>query len=357
MRTYEIDSDVILTYPNAMSFTNSRYQYVMVDHGSTLVNTTDFDVLHVNYKKNTVILKRAVLGQKVIFPLTSVLESLARMTGENVLRNINIVCITDAGIAGVDLECVVVGSYDSEIKANIITGQSGVTLRDRVILYPEFICNVAKTSTQQMWFPANIVDDPASLSLSVRLMEYIGDHTFAFLDTIEWDTKKKVSDYIPIFDLPLEKFLDTPISRGYIGISSSLTFNYLRQDISVDYCTDGVFLKWLDKSGIPRLYRWSLESTEEESDVEETYTCLDEMLQPYEEQDRTLTTRYVLHSRMVEQDIYDLCKSILGGRELFMWNSDLKDWERCYLDDSDAEDTGDILKDLTIEVLKKEYHI
>lgn len=87
-----------------------------------------------------------------------------------------------------------------------------------------------------------------------------------------------------------------------------------------DYCTKGIFLKWTDAAGIPYLYRWTQESKTDEMSVESTYHQLDDTLTPRDVQNKTLAKRYTLHSRIVERDVFNLCRTILGCQDLFMYD-------------------------------------
>ena len=82
-----------------------------------------------------------------------------------------------------------------------------------------------------------------------------------------------------------------------------------------------------------------------------------ETLQPFEVQNKTLTKRYTLHSRIVERDIYEMCKTIIGSQAVWMWDTTLSDWVRCSMEDSEAEDSGAPMQDLVIEVVKREYNL
>ena len=124
---------------------------------------------------------------------------------------------------------------------------------------------------------------------------------------------------------------------------------------SIDTCTDGFWLKWIDKYGLPYMYRWSVASSTEGIDEEDIIVQLDDTMHPIERRTKTITQEYTLHSRRVEQDIFDLCKSVIGCQELTMYNDDTGQWEPCFVSDSQAEDNGDILKDLVVTVSKYEY--
>lgn len=352
MRTLQYNSTTKITLPNEMSFTNSRYQYVMVEYSDTQNHK---DTLEVRYGSNIrVTLKRESNAKKtVVFPLTSVLESIAMSAETNVLKDVKL--YYNNSLLSMDLNTVIVGTSDREAPSFETVAASGesVVYKTGVVLYPNFLPDdyqlqrvpffIGTTSRTSFKYRSRL---SLSIASGINQIVYTSD------------------DVYPFYYVTIGKYASEPNLRGELYFEAvdnepagTTTFSWVRMPVTVDFCTDGIFLKWIDKSGVPRLYRWTQESTDEEAEVEETFTCLDDTLQPYDVQDKTLTKRYVLHSRMVEQDVFDLCRTIIGGRDLFMWDNELSDWVRCYLDDADDEDGGDILKDMTIEVVRKEYHI
>lgn len=339
------------TFPNPLSYTNSRYQYVMAEMTGTTKDPNGADKIYVRYNGKTTWLQRVFMNNKAIYPLTSVLETLASEAGVTVMRNVELRYKTNnnSDLQITALPIVIVG-YSAEEIPEYSESETETIRNGKMVLYPEFI---RKYNLPEQSMPVLLGFRDSQL-FNLQLAAYNYNRGETWLPVGSSISSRDITT--PFFELPLKKYSIPP--EYWLGFGVLIgTSPIVRQPVEFDMCTDGVFIKWIDKGAAPRLYRWSLESTDEEADVEETFTCLDETLQPYDVQDRTLTTRYVLHSRMVEQDIYDLCKSIIGGRELFMWNSETLVWEPCYLDDSDAEDYGDILKDLTIEVVKKAYHI
>lgn len=186
--------------------------------------------------------------------------------------------------------------------------------------------------------------------------------------SIAFETQKKITSLIGTWlDKTDDNFLDFPINiyqdtdwEKAIAISLN-SYHYEEVDYTynypciVDFCTKGVFLRWVDKHGFEFTYRWSEESSSEEIEAEDSYVQLDDLLQPIERRTKTIAKRTILHSRKVDQDIYDLCKSVIGCQEVRMFNNTTKEWELCFIDDSQADDSGEILKDLVITVVKYEY--
>lgn len=106
---------------------------------------------------------------------------------------------------------------------------------------------------------------------------------------------------------------------------------------------------------MPYLYRWTQEVETDEVSVDSTYRKLDENLAPYDVQNKTLAKRYTLHSRIVERDIFEMCRTILGAQEVFMYDRDIEDWVRVLIEDAEIEDAGAPMQDVEIEVVKYEY--
>lgn len=158
---------------------------------------------------------------------------------------------------------------------------------------------------------------------------------------------------------PVAEFDASKIPQQDQGKNIGVGTNPDQIDIEIktyyDYCTNGVFLKWIDGAGVPYLYRWTQEVEIDEVSVDSTYKQLDETLNPYESSNKTMTNRYTLHSRIVERDVFNMCRTILGCQELFMYDPDLSDWVRCSIEDGESEDTGAPMQDVQIEVVKYEY--
>lgn len=160
-------------------------------------------------------------------------------------------------------------------------------------------------------------------------------------------------------DGPIVEFDASKIPEQDLGKNIGVGTNPDQIDIEIktyyDYCSKGVFLRWIDAAGVPYLYRWTQEVETDEMSVDSTYKQLDETLNPYDVQAKTLAKRYTLHSRIVERDIFEMCRTIIGCQELYMYDPDLSDWVRCSIEDGESEDTGAPMQDVQIEVVKYEY--
>lgn len=103
------------------------------------------------------------------------------------------------------------------------------------------------------------------------------------------------------------------------------------------------------------MYRWSLGSEKDEITVNSAYNVLDENLNIKEVQTKTLANRYVLNSRLVERDIFNLCRTIIGCQELQMYNPKSSTWDSFVIEDSELEDNGAVMQNIEIEIVKYNY--
>lgn len=328
--------DNSLTVPNTFFCTKSKYAYAKVALESAGINqdvTLEvYDIANEDASKITIARKTDAQGV-AIFPIGAVCESLVKEYGEGIVVMFN-ASYTGGGVGYSSRP--IVGYADYEIKALNVeakgdTNATNYPAAGKIVLYP------------YMGFRQTVFV-PASKSVTLRDPE--SQLTFA----------EEVGPYIEFDPMSVEDLDYTPTA-----LTAAVTLTSGEQSISipvkVDLCTSGVFLKWIDKSGIPYVYRWTPETTTDEMSVDSTYTQLDETLQPFEVQSKTMTKRYTLHSRIVEQDIYEMCKTIIGSQAVWMWDTTLSEWVRCSMEDSEAEDSGAPMQDLVIEVVKREYNL
>lgn len=266
-----------------------------------------------------------------IFPIGAVCESLIKEFGEGIAVTFRAV-YADGSVGGSSRP--IVGYADYEIEALNAEGRdnpdaSNYPAAKKIVLYPNMPFD------QTAFVPTSL-----TVTLTNPDIEDIATDKGPFVNFSP--------SMLDINNLPSALQATITLSSG----SKSIML-----PVDCDLCTNGVFLKWIDKSGIPYVYRWTPEITTDEMSVDSTYTQLDEVLQPFEVQNKTLTKRYTLHSRIVERDIYEMCKTIIGSQAVWMWDATLSDWVRCSMEDSEAEDSGAPMQDLVIEVVKREYNL
>lgn len=335
MRTISTNEEVFFSCPNPLLFTNSPFSYVKI--------TAMTDADYIGQPFTLVIKSQAdefepvrmtrIAKPGTVWPIGSVLESLAAELNASVVKDILLeVEQTDLSVR---ITFAIVGTSNYEYTLSNLTGEKMANLPapQKTVIYPGF--NIE----QYLYLPignGTIDDFEVSLGWGSLLTTNAAGVPF-----VSFPSQNANSPQGP------DRF---EVGVGIDGRDYSFT-----QPVEIDYCTDGVLLKWLDKHSIPCIYRWSVENVEDATEVEETTVSLDDNLQPVEHENRILTHRYKLHSRPVEQKIYDLCASILGNRALWIFDSDTEEWRPCTLGKGNAVDGGNILRDLVIEITTKEY--
>lgn len=324
-----------VTIPNTFFCTKSRYAYVKV--ALTVANKAISLYIFIEGLEisSRIILTRNTDDRGVaIFPIGAVCESLVKEYGDG--RAVALRCTAFGRQYNV---YPIVGYADYEIKAldEEAADDSDATnypAAKKIVVYPD------ADFDQTVFVPAS-----TNIFLSAKFTE--------------GETNLLVRSAGPFIQFERYNLRNREHSYSYLraSVDTQAGNKSLKMPIYVDYCTNGVFLKWIDKSGIPYVYRWTPEMTTDEMSVDSTYTQLDETLQPFEVQNKTLTKRYTLHSRIVERDIYEMCRTIIGSQAVWMWDTTLSDWVRCSMEDSEAEDSGAPMQDLVIEVVKREYNL
>lgn len=336
MRTISNGNDSILI-PNIFFCTKSRYAYVKCTLESAVRNQdVTLEVYEVNHQDAGVSVARKTNSQGVaVFPIGNIAESLVKEFGEGIVIMFNAV-YAGGGVGGSSHPIVGYADYEIEAlnaEAKDDPNATNYPAAEKIVIYPY------TGLTQTVFVPASLDVELTTDEDGGRLVGR-GKGPFISFEAAE---------------LADEAALATPGLRATITLSSG------KKSISIpadyDMCDKGVFLKWIDKSGIPYVYRWTLEKSADEMSVESTYMQLDETLQPVEVQNKTVTKRYTLHSRIVEREIYEMCKTIIGCQELWMHDAKLSDWVRCSIEEAEAEDSGSPMRDLVVEVIKREYNL
>lgn len=130
----------------------------------------------------------------------------------------------------------------------------------------------------------------------------------------------------------------------------------IKQNIEIDTCEDGLFLRWIDKYGIWRYYRWTEETVKDEQETASEYIQLGEKLTPYRKSIKSVKHTYRLHSRFVDSDTLTLCRSIVGAQWITILSEHGSQHDKhVTLTGVEDSQTGDILNDMVIEVTETEY--
>lgn len=105
------------------------------------------------------------------------------------------------------------------------------------------------------------------------------------------------------------------------------------------------------------MYRWSVESEANEVSSDAIYGKIDDILNSYEVNSKTLTRRFTLHSRLIDNDLFEMCKSIISGHDIQYYDTDTSAWRRALIEEGEAVDNGAVLKNLVIEMTEKTYNL
>lgn len=316
-----------LTYPNSIFYSRGRFAYLRYSTGRAVENETVTVTLSTDDREgNNVTLQRRTNKQGVVvFPVGMLCEALVEASGHGTI-NIEASSADGASISA-SAYCIA-GYCDREITTltGNVTGYFNYPAARKVVLFPTFRAVVFVPYLDA----CNVKTESGTMLAS--------------------GVKGPFFKFDPP-DIPAEQYGDD------IVVSSTSGNMTIHLPALYDTCPDGVILRWIDKAGIQYLYRWSQATSTDELTVNATYTKLDENLQPYDTQDNTIATRYELHSRIVERALYDMVRTIIGCREVWMYNADILDWERCTIEEAESEDTGAPMQDFQIEVVKYAYNV
>ena len=318
-----------LTYPNDIFYSRGRFAYLRYSTGRAVENETVTVTLSTDdgEGKSVTLHRRTNKQGAVVFPVGMLCEALVEASGHGTI-NIEASSADGASISA-SAYCIA-GYCDREITIRLgqITGYANYPAARKVVLFPEL------ETTHVVFVPYLDACDVKTESGTVLASGVKGPF-------FEFDPH----------DIPAKQYGDNIVVAS---TSENMTYHL---PALYDTCPGGVILRWIDKAGIQYLYRWSQATSTDELTVNATYTKLDENLQPYDTQDNTIATRYELHSRIVERALYDMVRTIIGCREVWMYNADILDWERCTIEEAESEDTGAPMQDFQIEVVKYAHNV
>lgn len=318
-----------LTYPNSIFYSRGRFAYLRYSTGRAVENeTVTVKLSTADGEGKSVTLHRRTNKQgAVVFPVGMLCEALVEASGHGTI-NIEASSADGASISA-SAYCIA-GYCDREITIRLgqITGYANYPAARKVVLFPEL-------ETKHVVFVPYIDECDVKTESGTVLASGVKGPFFEF---------------DPAY-IPAEQYGDNIVVASTSG---NMTYHL---PALYDTCPGGVILRWIDKAGIQYLYRWSQAVSTDELTVNATHTKLDDNLQPYDMKDNTIATRYELHSRIVERALYDMVRTIIGCREVWMYNPDLFDWERCTIEEAESEDSGAPMQDFKIEVVKYAYNV
>lgn len=318
-----------LTYPNDIFYSRGRFAYLRYSTGRAVENETVTVTLSTDdgEGKSVTLHRRTNKQGAVVFPVGMLCEALVEASGHGTIN----IGASSADGASISASAYCIAGYcDREITIRLgqVTGYANYPAARKVVLFPEL------ETTHVVFVPylgaCNVKTESGTVLAS--------------------GVKGPFFEFDP-YDIPAEQYGDN------IVVASTSGNMTIHLPALYDTCPGGVILRWIDKAGIQYLYRWSQAASTEELTVNATYTKLDDNLQPYDVKDNTVATRYELHSRIVERALYDMVRTIIGCREVWMYNADILDWERCTIEEAESEDTGAPMQDFQIEVVKYAYNV
>ena len=328
MRTASTSGEQLI-YPNSIFYSRGRFAYLRYSTGRAVENEMVTVTLSTDDGEGKIVTlhRRTNKQGVVVFPVGMLCEALVEASGHGTI-NIEASSADGASISA-SAYCIA-GYCDREITIRLgqITGYANYPAARKVVLFPEL------ETTHVVFVPYLDACDVKTESGTVLASGVKGPF-------FEFDPH----------DIPAKQYGDNIVVAS---TSENMTYHL---PALYDTCPGGVILRWIDKAGIQYLYRWSQATSTDELTVNATYTKLDENLQPYDTQDNTIATRFELHSRIVERALYDMVRTIIGCREVWMYNADILDWERCTIEEAESEDTGAPMQDFQIEVVKYAHNV
>lgn len=304
-----------VTYPNVMFETRGRFAYIKVQLGTPEENVD----VELQIGSNPILMLNRVTDKQgiAVFPVGRIFEVIGNDSPSVKVHSLE---------QGLSAMRPIVGYAKSEIENGFLSDTPW---------YPAVPCVVA--------YPNLGLPQPLFLP-------YTGDFSVISQSVVELG----YTDKGPIVEFDASKIPEQDLGTN-IGVGVNPDLIDMEIKTYYDYCTSGVFLKWTDAAGVPYLYRWTQETETDDVSVDSTYRQLDDTLTPYDVQVKTRAKRFTLHSRIVERDIFEMCRTILGAQEVFMYDRDANDWVRVLIEDVESEDTGAVMQDVEIEVVKYEY--
>lgn len=318
-----------LTYPNSIFYSRGRFAYLRYSTGRAVENEAVTVTLSAadDESKSVTLQRRTNAQGVVVFPIGIICEDIVSASGHG---DVNIKASSADGASISASAYCIAGYCDREITIRLgqITGYANYPAARKVVLLPEL-------ETPHVVFVPYLDECDVKTESGTVLLSGVNGPFFEF----------------DPYDIPPEQYGDN------IVVASTSGNMTVHLPALYDTCPGGVILRWVDKAGIQYIYRWSQAVSTDELTVNATYTRLDNNLQPYDVKDNTVATRYELHSRIVERALYDMVRTIIGCREVWMYNTDILDWDRCTVEEAESEDTGAPMQDFQIEVVKYVYNV
>lgn len=215
--------------------------------------------------------------------------------------------------------------------------------------------NNAQADTPISWpQPSKIVVFPAfDYSEQILVNSYTGAmQDFAFTDA-DSGRREVYSRVDPVFSLPMTFFREFGGGERQLIVSTGGTTGAVksaRLTVVVNPCDSGSFVRWRDATGLMRYFLWHPTERVDDVSEDETFETLSEKLTPERHRTITATTTHTLHSGLVDRELFDLCASILSGREVQLYDARRKVWIDAYVEDGDISRTNACMQDCVVEL-------
>lgn len=333
MRTSTFNS-LTFVYPNEICFARGN-NFVSVSQNNAVDTTVSLEVLGEGKRIRLIrTIRKDMTPAKVVFPLDSILETLASQT-----VTIEVLIGDDDSIMSSTLVVLDGASEREVLNAGESNDPEGVPFPQPALfpIYPNFLHEI--TLFTGLLDPNNDMEYFMQFPWTPEWLELASTPGYPFLKT---ETSNIDFDFAP-----------AATSLNVVVFIGPTEIAFFRFPVFVDKCEDGMFVRWTDSRGIPCMYRFSVELSTEETTIDSEYIRLDDDLRPYRWLTKTSHTRYTLHSRKVEPRMYAYCRSVLTGRNVEYFDNTTKKWRRCIIDEGEAEDTGKPMQDLVVELVKE----
>ena len=175
---------------------------------------------------------------------------------------------------------------------------------------------------------------------------------FAFTDA-DSGRREVYSRVDPVFSLPMTFFREFGGGERQLIVSTGGTTGAVksaRLTVVVNPCDSGSFVRWRDATGLMRYFLWHPTERVDDVSEDETFETLSEKLTPERHRTITATTTHTLHSGLVDRELFDLCASILSGREVQLYDARRKVWIDAYVEDGDISRTNACMQDCVVEL-------
>lgn len=132
-------------------------------------------------------------------------------------------------------------------------------------------------------------------------------------------------------------------------------------NVTVDTCTEGVYLMWLNREGMRSFYLFKnmgVTTTVEGEEYQKTTSYNTSYIENAKQVNKTSTKTITLAVSMADKEEYTYIESVLTSPEVYMYNSESNLFTKVNVVTGDFERTGAELQDFTFQIeLPEEYTV